>query len=123
MIAQLASEYPVQLLCRVFAFPRSSFYHPPQPRAEAALRQALMELAGHWPTYGYRRLTQLLRRQEWEGNEKRVRRLKRELALLCKTYRSRPRPTDRTHAFPRYPNLVANWRAARPDQVRVVDIT
>lgn len=123
MIEQLASEYPVQLLCRALVFPRSSFYHQPEPRDETDLRQALVELAGAWPTYGYRRLTHLLRRQNWAVNEKRVRRLMRELGLRGKTYRRRVRTTDSAHAFPRYPNLVANLAVEQPDQVWVADIT
>lgn len=123
MIEHLAAEYPVQLLCRLFGFPRSSFYHRPPPRQEEPLRQALVELAGEWPTYGYRRLTALLRRDGWTVNEKRVRRLMTELGLCGKVYRRRPRTTDSAHAWPRYPNLVAGLRVERPDHVWAADLT
>ena len=123
MIEHLAPAYPVQLLCRLFSFPRSSFYYQPPPRAEEPLRQALGELAGAWPTYGYRRLTVLLRRQGWTVNEKRVRRLMGELGLCGKVYRRRPRTTDSDHALPRYPNRVAGLAVERPDQVWAADLT
>jgi transposase InsO family protein len=119
----LLKEYPVQLLCRLFAFPRSSFYHQPTCREDAPLRQALVTLAGDWPTYGYQRLTVRLQRQGWTVNEKRVRRLMRELRLCRKVYRRQPRTTDSTHPWPRYPNRVAGVACQRPEQVWVADLT
>jgi transposase InsO family protein len=123
VIEQLAGTYPVHLLCRLFGFPRSSFYPHPPPRQEETLRQALVEVAGAWPTYGYRRLTAEWRRQGGSINEKRVRRLMHELGLQGKVYRRWPRTTDRTHAWPRYPNRVAGLTIERPDQVWVADLT
>ena len=57
MIEQLATEYPVQLICGVMSFPRSSYYYQPNPRDDEALKAALKDVADEWPTYGYRRLT------------------------------------------------------------------
>ena len=42
---------------------------------------SLVRLVGEWPTYGYRRLTAMLRREDWEVNAKRVRRLMGELEI------------------------------------------
>jgi putative transposase len=42
---------------------------------------ALLELAGEWPTYGYRRLTFMMRRLGWPVNGKRVRRWMDELDI------------------------------------------
>ena len=60
---------------------RSSVYHAalPVPDDEAMLKTVLLDLAGQWPTYGYRRLTAMMRRLGWPVNGKRVRRWMDEL--------------------------------------------
>jgi len=80
-------------------------------------------LSKPWPTYGYRRITAQLRRQEWVVNPKRVRRLMQEMGLQVRTKRQQPRTTNSAHAFPRYPNLAQDLAVVRPDQVWVSDIT
>jgi len=72
------------------------------------LSQALHQLAGDYPTYGYRRLSQLLRRRKRFAhvNHKRVRRLLKRLGLQAKRPRRTWRTTDSAHPFRRYPNLV-----------------
>jgi putative transposase len=120
----LTHEYPVRLVCRATGWPRSSLYAAATPPAdEAELRQALTRLAGEWPTYGYRRLTALVRREGRAVNAKRVRRVMRELGLAATPPPRRARTTDSNHPFPRYPNLVADLTVTRPDQVWVADIT
>jgi transposase InsO family protein len=121
----LCQDYSARLLCRLLDFPRCQLYRQASPPAdeEAGLRQALIRLAGEWPTYGYRRLTKMLRREGHLVNSKRVRRLMRELGILGEPLARRPRTTDSRHGFPRYPNLVKDLEVARPDQVWVADIT
>ncbi len=43
---QLAESYPVQLMCRVWAMPRSTYYYRSQARDEHELHAALQRLAG-----------------------------------------------------------------------------
>src|SRR5262245_43526658 len=120
----LAADSPVRLVCRATGWPRSSLYLQAAVSAdEAELRAALARLAGEWPTYGYRRLTAMLCREGRAVNGKRVRRLMAELGLRGKAPVRRVRTTDSGHAFPRYPNLVADLEVARPDQVWVAAIT
>ena len=120
----LARDYAVRLICRATGWPRSSLYLGATPDAgEAELRHALTRLAGEWPTYGYRRLTALLRREGRPVNAKRVRRVMAALGIAGKAVRRRLRTTDSAHGFPRHPNLVADLAAERPDQVWVADIT
>jgi putative transposase len=120
----LTQDYPARLVCRATGWPRSSLYLRAAPPAdEEELRRAVARLAGAWPTYGYRRLTALLRREGWRANGKRVRRLMAELGLRGKAPARRVRTTDSAHAFPRYPNLVAGLEVSRPDQVWVADVT
>ncbi len=123
-MTHLADEYPVRWLCRLFGCPRAGLYRTPAVAAdEAELRKAVERVAGAWPTYGYRRVTAMLRRDGWAVNAKRVRRVMRELDLAAEPPPRRVRTTDSNHPFPRYPNLVAELVVARPDQVWVADIT
>jgi len=121
---KLADHYSVRLVCRALGCPRAALYRGRAATAdEAKLRCAVERLAGAWPTYGYRRLTALLRREGRVVNAKRVRRVMAELGLAAKAPPRRVRTTDSDHAFPRYPNLVANLPVKRPEQVWVADIT
>ena len=120
----LADAYPIRLVCRLLGVPRSSVYYTPRPAAdEAMLKTALLDLAGEWPTYGYRRLTRMMKRLGWAVNAKRVRRWMDELGLTGAPPVRTTRTTDSGHAFPRYPNLVRDLKIRRPEQVWVADIT
>jgi putative transposase len=122
---KLAKTYPIRLVCRLLNVPRSSVYYAAQgPDAdEAMLKSALLDLAGEWPTYGYRRLTAMMRRLGWRVNAKRVRRWMDELHINGAPPTRKRRTTNSNHAFPRYPNLVKDLEITRPDQVWVADIT
>ncbi len=121
---QLRTEaYPVKTICEVLGLPRSSFYHQPETDENAGLCGLLHDLAAQYPTYGYRRLTALVRRQGWWVNHKRVQRLIAEMGLQRSVKRRQRRTTDSHHAFWRYPNLVASLEVTYPDQVWVADST
>jgi putative transposase len=122
---KLAGSYSLRLVCQLLGVPRSSVYYRPQPPpdAEAMFKAALLDLAAEWPTYGYRRLTAMMRRLGWRVNGKRVRRWMEELGLTGLQPRRTTRTTNSRHSFPRYPNLVADLEIQRPDQVWVADIT
>ena len=119
----LAADYPAVVVCEALGLPRSTFYARSQAAPDQPLRDALREQAGRWPTYGYRRLTVMLRRAGHEVNAKRVRRLMHERGLAGTPPARRPRTTDSGHGFPRYPNLVEGLEVTRPEQVWVADIT
>jgi putative transposase len=121
----LVGDYPTRLVCRLLDFPRCRLYRASadDTSAEAPLREALQRLAGQWPTYGYRRLTALLRREGREVNGKRVRRLMTAMGIHGLLPVRRKRTTDSSHDFPRFPNLVEGLEVVRPDHVWVADIT
>lgn len=123
MIEQLRGGYSDRLLCEALDVHRSSLYHEPRPGEDRPLREALIALAGRWPTYGYRRLTAMLRREGYTANSKRVRRLMGELGLSGEPPPRHPRTTNGVHSFPRFPNLVESLEVTRPDQVWVSDVT
>jgi putative transposase len=123
-VKQLAQNYPVAVVCRVFDLARSSFYHKRVDRAsEADLKAQIAQLCGQHPTYGYRRITALLHRAGQTVNNKRVRRVMGEMGLCGKAVQKRCRTTNSDHALPRYPNRVMGLPIERPDQLWVADLT
>lgn len=131
MIATLQHEEPessVQRLCEVFGVGRSCYYERQRPTArqleETRLRAEIEEVILEFPGYGYRRVTQALRRGGWQVNHKRVLRLMREESLLCHLRRHFvPQTTQSDHGGPIYPNLLAEVQLSAPNQVWVADLT
>jgi len=123
---KLQADYPVKLLCDLLALPRSSWYFKPAKPDEAALKRAVEQVVEQFPTYGSRRVTHQLRRDNAELKtigRKRVRRVIGELGLKLRRKTVKKQTTDSRHSFPRYPNLVKELEIVRPDQVWVADIT
>jgi putative transposase len=126
MIEQLKTEYPIQVICDVIGYSRSRYYYQPdgnKQEKEAALKKAIADVAGRYPTYGYRRITKQLQREGWLVNHKRISRLMREMGLLAKKRVRRKRTTNSVHGYKRYPNLVKQLVVVRPEHVWVADIT
>jgi putative transposase len=119
----MQTEYPVKTICAVLDLARSTFYHTPTVAEDDDLRAALLDLAGQYPTYGYRRLSALLKRAGWTVNRKRIQRMMADMGLQRPVKRRKTRTTNSQHDFPRYPNLVAALVPSRPDEVWVADIT
>lgn len=119
----LQVDYPVKTICDVLDLARSTFYHTCSGAEAGELGAALLDLAGQYPTYGYRRLTALLKRAGRTVNHKRVQRMMREMGLQRPVKRRKTRTTHSQHDFPRYPNRVADLEPSHPDEVWVADIT
>jgi putative transposase len=113
-------------LCQTLGISRSWWYaHARQAPAghDVALRAAIEDVALQFPGYGYRRVTQALRRAGWRVNGKRVLRLMREEALLCQLQRRFVVTTTGRPGLGDYPNrLRAAW-PTQPNQAWVADIT
>jgi putative transposase len=80
----MAEQYPKALVCRVLGVAPSSHYYQPQTSDERALKNAISEVCGRYPRYGYRRVTAELHRRRWLVNRKRVARLMAEMGLQAK---------------------------------------
>jgi putative transposase len=108
---------------------RSSFYHRPKPRtpeqmqAEADLKSRIERICLEFPGYGYRRVTQQLKRENKPVNHKRVLRIMRESDILCRVRRRWVKTTDSHHGFRRYPNLVKDKVMTGLNEVWLSDIT
>ena len=90
---------------------RSSFYHRPKDRSQGEMQQAV-DLRGkieaiclEYPRYGYRRVTEQLKREGPQVNHKKVLRLMRESDLLCRVRHRWVKTTDSKHHFPGTPIL------------------
>ena len=124
MISKLVESYPIQTICQAVELSHSTYYYQNQEKDEQEVKTAIEEVALAWPTYGYRRIAvQLHRDKGWIINDKRVRRLMKEMGLKARIKRKKQRTTNSEHGFPRYPNLVKDLDVVRPEQVWVADIT
>ena len=118
-------DYPVSVACDLLELSPSTYYYRPVQSDESEFEAAIEEIAGQFPIYGTRRVTNQLRRYPYRlrVNRKRVRRIMAEKELLRPVKRRKRRTTDSQHPYPRYPNLVKKLEIVHPDQVWVSDIT
>lgn len=124
MVELLSPEYPIALLCKVLGYSRSRYYYQPKHQhLDEELKPIIVEISGHYPTYGYRRMTAQLHRQGYRVNHKRVSRLMRELGISIPVRKKRKRTTNSVHSYGRYPNRVKELVVQHPEQVWVADIT
>jgi len=120
---QMSKDYPVAVASRVMGIARSTYYAVPCHKDRVPLRKALKCVAGQWPTYGYRRLTAMLRREGMPVNHKLVLAQMHILGLVQRKRRRTAQTTNSRHGFARYPNALASTPIKEPDQCWVADIT
>jgi len=117
----------VNRLCAVVELSRASYYRQrctPAPRPETmALRDAMQKIALQFPAYGYRRISQELKRRGYVANHKRVLRLMRQDNLLCLRRKAFLRTTDSGHRLPVFANLAATLEPTGINQLWVADIS
>ena len=105
---------------------RTSIYRKRAPKLwsenDLWLMRRIDELHTDEPTWGYRMLTRVLRRETgWIINRKKVRRLMRIMGIY--TIFPKPNLSKRFHAQYIRPYLLRNVTIVEPDQVWGVDIT
>ncbi len=115
-------------MCTLSGVPRSGYYrHWRQSKPlqeEAVARDLIQRAALKQRHYGYRRITQSLRREGLDINHKRVLRILREDNLLCLRKKSfKPATTQSGHRYPAWPNLAKRVAPMTTDQLWVADIT
>lgn len=108
----------------------SSYYYQPvidleaQEQSDALLRDHIERLQGEFPSYGYRRLGQQLRREGIVVNDKKIRRIQRKYQLFPIRWKSfKISTTDSHHGHKVYPNLLAGKTLTGINQTWVADIT
>jgi putative transposase len=123
LVAQTSCS--VKMAYETVGMPHSTYYYRSQRDKESQLESDLETVAGQYPKYGTRRITQQLRRApyHYQNNRKRLQRMMRQKKLLRPLKRAKYRTTDSQHPYPRYPNLVTELEITQPEQVWVCDIT
>jgi len=103
---------------------RSTYYYKPKGKpSDMDLAEAIEEIALDFPSYGYRRVTAQLHRDDIKVNHKRVLRLMRDNNLLCRARKAFKATTDSSHGLKKYPNLIDDLVPYRTDQLWHADIT
>ncbi len=110
-------------ICETLGVNGSSFYYQPKEYpSEDVLRAEIEKLAGRYPKYGYRRITQLLLRQGYTVGTRRVARLMKANNLLVAVKRA-CQTTKSLQGEKPWSNRLVNLEVSRQDQVWVSDIT
>lgn len=88
-ISQLAEHgIPIKTACKRLEMPRASFYRETRGK-DSSLLSKIKEFALRFPAYGYRKITELLRREGMKVNHKRVYRLYKLAGLQKPSFRSK----------------------------------
>ena len=123
MAEALQPDYSVRQICDVLGLHRSGLYYQAKTDpSEHQLRQEIEQLAACYPTYGYRRITQLLKRMGYTVGTTRVARLMSEQNLSVAIKRA-CQTTQSVAGVGQWVNRIENLDICRRNQVWVGDIT
>jgi putative transposase len=100
--------------CGVVDLATSSFYYQPQTPTDRQhrLEQQIITLSKKHPRWGYRFIHQLLRREGWTVNRKRVQRVRRQEGLGIRPVKKRKQRPRHSMGYPvqaAYPGHVWSW--------------
>jgi putative transposase len=124
----LQGKLSVERMCQLAQVSRAGFYRSFQQaepdQEEMELRTAIQQIfLEHRRRYGYRRISQELRRRGLVVNRKRVQRLMQTDNLLALERRAFVVTTDSKHEFEVYLNLASRVKLTDINQLWVADIT
>ena len=123
IVEALQPDYSVRQICDVLGLHRSGLYYQPKTDPFAhQLQPEIEQLAACYPTYGYRRITQLLKRRGYTVGTTRVARLMKEHNLSVAIKRA-CQTTQSVAGLGQWGNRVENLDICRRNQVWVGDIT
>ena len=100
--------------CRLVGLATSSYYHRPQGPGDRQQRltHRILALSKTYPRFGYRFIHQLLCREGWTVNRKRVQRVRRQAGLGVRPVRQRVARRRASRVYPRqatHPGHVWSW--------------
>ena len=83
LVDEVCGEWQVSIrkACDALEFDRSTYHYKSRRSGQVALEQRNREICHARVRYGYRRVHVLLRREGWSINQKKTRRVYRELGL------------------------------------------
>lgn len=127
-MTRLQGKGSIEPVCRAVGVSRASYYRDWGERSpgaeETELRDLVQRLALAQRFYGYRRITELVRREGWPVNRKRIARIMAEDNLLAlRRPAFRPATTMSRHDWRVWPNLARRLVPMASDQLWVADIT
>ena len=103
--------------------PRSTYYCKTKGKpSDIDIAEVVEEIALEYPSYGYRRITAQLHRQELKVNHKRVLKLMRDKNLLCRAAKAFKATTNSAHSLRKYPSLIDDLLPYKTDQLWHADI-
>lgn len=123
MIDLHTTRISIERQCELVGLSRASLYYKARPETHQNLElmRLLDEQYTRCPFYGVRRMTAVLKRQGYRVNEKRVRRLLREMGLEAQYPKPRLSAANKEHRI--YPYLLRGVVIDRANQVWSTDIT
>lgn len=125
--AHADGQLSMSQLRRILGVSRATLYRhrhaASRSSQDMALRERIQQIAVEMPSYGYRRITMTLRREQFIVNHKRVLRVMREDNLRWLRKRQFVRTTDSDHELLVYPNLVPTLELTGLNQLWIADST
>jgi len=122
MIKQDHTQLSVRSQCQLLDLYRSTVYYQPTPKMDDPIvMNTIHELWLKHPYYGYRRITQQLKRDGHDINYKRIRRLMRTMNLQAIYPKKKLSQPNKEHHI--YPYLLKDLAITEPNQVWASDIT
>jgi putative transposase len=93
LVDEVRGEWAVSIrrACRVLMFDTSSYHYVSRRPGQAVLEKRIKEICQTRVRYGYRRVHVLLRREGWSINQKKTRRIYREMGLQLRSKTPRRR--------------------------------
>ena len=123
IVEALQTDYSVRQICDALGLHRSSLYYQPKTDPfEQQLRDEIENLSARYPTYGYRRITQLLVRMGYTVGYRRAARLMKADNLSVAVKRA-CQTTQSLDGLGQWVNRVENLEICRSNQVWVGNIT
>lgn len=118
-----AGPMPITRQCRLLGLSRSSVYYQavPVPEAELALMRRIDEIHLRLPFYGSRKIRDMLQREGYRVNRKRVQRLMGLMGISA-IYPKKRRTSLPVEGHRIYPYLLRDLTIDRPNQVWCADI-
>ena len=119
-------QIPLHSACRVLNVSRHAYNNwleQPSEPTEDTLTPEVIRIAEENLSYGYRRIKEQLKIENFPANHKRVLQIMRKNHLTVKIKRFKHCTTDSNHSLRTYPNLIKELAVVRLNQVWVSDIT
>lgn len=122
MIATSYEKLSIRRQCEILGISRTNLYYVPATRFDdSVLANEIHDLWVEWPQYGYRKITEQLKRDGYEVNHKKVLRIMQEMCIQAMY--PKPKTSHNNIAHRVYPYLLHDLEITRPNQVWATDIT